>query len=524
MEIKRGFRILFFITLILWAFALAYPLNPDYDLWTRLIAGNCFLTGGKVMLNDIFSYTPTHIWLDHEWGSGVIFSLLEKYSKIININPLYIFSSFKSLMVFFIALLTFLAVKTENPKNSPPYQILYFVLSLSAANMVYASTVRSHMFTFLFFALWIFILETYRKNGNRLLLGILPVSMIFWGNIHGGCLSGLGLLLIYSVGEFLNRKNPFPYILTALVSFSVLFINPYGTEYVRFLFEAGTMNRPWITEWQSPFLTPLLNIKFILFFLFMMTIALIGGISAKFDIKNCDKTKFFTVFSTAMLGASFIKLTPFFVIASSVFMFDDVYKILNGNKTLSFLINPANKAVYAILILLSLGTITLPQKQIPINLKKYPYMPVQFLKENKISGNLFTDMTYGSFCVYKLFPQNRIFMDGRYEEVYNPELLLTMKDFVMQTGENPDAVIKDFPTDIVLLNTPAVSLPAEKSLKRNNWKEIYSDNFWKIYVKPDYPIKDLKKPEFSPQKTLNTMFDTEINFKNDIEKTFFRTL
>ena len=72
------------------------------------------------------------------------------------------------------------------------------------------------------------------------------------------------------------------------------------------------MNRPLISEWQSPFVT--LHLKFILYFAFMMIIALIGIKSANFDIKNCDKTKFFIIIATAMLGVSFIKLTPFFVI------------------------------------------------------------------------------------------------------------------------------------------------------------------------------------------------------------------
>jgi len=510
MKIKK--EILFFTTLILWVFALAYSANPDYDLWSRLIAGNHFLSYGKLMLHDIFSYTPTHIWIDHEWGSGIVFSLLLKLSENINVNPINTFLFFKTLLVFLIIFFTFLTVKIREPKFSTPYQILYFALSLFAANMVYSSTVRCHMFTFLFFVLWLFILELYRKKQNNLLLAILPISMVLWGNLHGGCLSGTGLLLIYSAGEFLNKKNPFPYLITAIFSFLALLINPYGTDYVRFLFEAGTMARPWITEWQSPFLTPILHVKFILFFLFMMIVCLTGIISAKFDIKNCDKTKFFTLTATAMLSASFIKLIPFFVISASVFMFDDVYKTLKRIKAFSFFTNPENKVVYAVIIILSLGSISSAQGQIPINLKKYPHTPVQFIKENKISGNLFTDMTYGSFCVYKLFPQNRIFMDGRYEEVYNPDLLITMKNFIKQEGENPDAVIKDFQTDIVLLNIPVsgIILPAEKSLKKMKWKEIYSDSFWKIYVRPDYPIKNFKQIDFNPKNTMNTMFDTEI--------------
>lgn len=516
MEENKSFKILFFITLFIWAVGMIYPINPDYDLWMRLISGNSFLSSGHVILKDIFSYSPTHIWLDHEWGTSIIFAFIFKLAQNLNVNPIYAFATLKSFLIFLIGLTAFLTVKIKNPKQSSPYQILYFVLSLFAVNMVYASTVRSHMFTFLFFAIWLLILELYRKKENKFLLFLLPFLMLFWGNIHGGCLSGIGILILYSIGEFLNKKSPVPYLISLFACLAMLFINPYGFDYVKFIFEAGTMNRGWISEWQSPFITPLFHIKFIAFFLFIVIISIIQGFSTKFDIKNCDKTKLLTIAVTAVLGVCFTKLTPFFAISAAVFMFDDIYSVLKKANILSPVINPYNKAVYGIILLLALGSINLLKGHSPINLKKYPYMPVQFMKDNKISGNLFTDMTYGSFCIYKLFPQNKIFMDGRYEEVYNPDLLLTMKDFMRQEGKNPNAVINDFPTDIVLLNLPFrnVVLPAEKSLKELKWKEIYADNFWKIYVKPDYPIKELKKSEFDTKNALKTLFDTELFYIN----------
>ena len=48
----------------------------DMDYWARLLQGNAFFELGHILKADIFSYTPTHIWLDHEWGSSIIFSFL----------------------------------------------------------------------------------------------------------------------------------------------------------------------------------------------------------------------------------------------------------------------------------------------------------------------------------------------------------------------------------------------------------------------------------------------------------------
>lgn len=509
MEVNRNFKILFFITLIIWAVSAAFPLNPDYDLWIRLIVGNSFISDGQVVLNDTFSYAPTHIWYDHEWGAGVIFASVKKFADLIKTNPIYLFAALKSFLIFLIGITAFLTVKIRNPKQSSPYQILYFLLPLFAVNMVYVPTVRSQMFTFLFFALWLFVLESYRIKQDRFLLFVLPVTMIFWGNIHGGCLSGIGLLFLYAVGEFLNGKNPFPYLITLLLCFAALLVNPYGIGYIKFLFSAGTLEREWIFEWQSPFAVPFLHLKFIIFFVFMSAVSVLRGILTKFDLNGYDKTKILTVGVTSLAAICFTKLTPFFAVTSAVFMFDDVYFVLKKIRFPKPLTNPCNKAVYGIILLTALGAVNMFKTQSPVNIRKYPYMPVRFLKENKINGNLFTDIAYGSFCIYKLFPQNRIFMDGRYEEVYDPKLLLVMKDFIRQEGDNPNSVINDFPTDIVLLNIPFKNfvLPAEKALKENQWKEIYSDGFWKIYTRPDYELKNIRKIKFNPKDTLNTMFE-----------------
>ena len=47
--------------------------NYDYDLYARLIVGEHFFKTGWITYQDFLSYTPTHLWYDHEWGSSVVF-------------------------------------------------------------------------------------------------------------------------------------------------------------------------------------------------------------------------------------------------------------------------------------------------------------------------------------------------------------------------------------------------------------------------------------------------------------------
>lgn len=77
----------------------------------------------------------------------------------------------------------------------------------------------------------------------------MPLIMIAWNNLHGGCVSGIGLILLYTIGEFLNKKPVKDYIYSFLLTCMVLPINPWGFNYIKFLIIANTMQRPDIAEW-----------------------------------------------------------------------------------------------------------------------------------------------------------------------------------------------------------------------------------------------------------------------------------
>lgn len=504
----KKWQILFFVTLLIWCFALAYPINPDYDLFARLIVGKSVIENGFILKHDFYSYAPTHLWLDHEWGASAIIYWVSTLSEFFNKSILTTLSAFKSLFVFGIFAIATICVNIRNSKYSS-FNILYFALAVFASNIVFASTVRCHMFSFLLFALFVLILELYRLHGKKWLLAILPFLMLLWENTHGGCLSGLGLILIYAVGEFLNKKNPIPYLITLIVSSIVLFVNPYGFEYVKFLFTAGTMSREWISEWASPFATTFYAFKFKIYFIFMILIALLKGIENKFDLKNIDMTKLLLLVSTGYLAVMHTKLLPFFVISSAIFMFDDVLSILNKIRSLSLLANDKNKYVYAVILFISLSALNsanISNNTISVNQKYLPYNAVEFLATNSVKGNILVDMTYGSYVGYKLYPNNKIFMDGRYEEVYFPDLLLEMKDFFRMNGNNFDKILTKYPTDIVLLQKNHTE-NLTKYLVQKNWREIFSDENFIVLIRPDYPKIATKTATFDPK----TIFDTEIS-------------
>ena len=104
----------------------------------------------------------------------------------------------------------------------------------------------------------------------------------------------------------------------------------------------------------------------------------------------------------------------------------------------------------------------------------------EFLKLNKIEGNLITAFGLGSYTSFKLYPQNLIYMDGRYEEVYYDREFDALIRY--EKGEQGwDDVLNYYETDILL---PEKSMPIYNFLKsQKDWIEIFSGPCSGVFVK-----------------------------------------
>ena len=155
MGIKR--KLLFYITLVIFIFAVSMLVsNYDFDLWARLIAGMGVVEGHQVLKTDFLSYTPTHTWWDHEWGSGVVFYLVLKF-----LGP---YSLILLQALFTVGIFVLISKIVKLKYSVMPYCLFIYVFAIMALNQNFSSPVRCHMFSFLLFTLFIYILELARRN------------------------------------------------------------------------------------------------------------------------------------------------------------------------------------------------------------------------------------------------------------------------------------------------------------------------------------------------------------------------
>lgn len=507
---KREFLLLIlFIFIILICQTLTYN-TIDMDYWARLLQGNAFWELGHILKTDPFSYTQTHVWLDHEWGSSVIFSFIQNN---FGFNGILLFRTILTTTIF---ALIFAIIKLQTEKNSSFLNIAYSLFAIFAMPTIIQSGLRCHFFTFLFFTLFIFILELVRKKNNNKLLIILPIIMLFWSNIHGGCVSGLGLLGIYTIGEFLNKKEYKKYLLTLLCCLAVMFINPYGIDYVKFIFMATTMHRPFVTEWISPFAHPNTN--------FMLEFKILYAINFALILLNLKKlktdfTRIFILTACAYLSFKYVKNTPFFIIVSFIFLYEYLTAFFTTKMP-----QKTNKILTLVLVFSSLFFIG----KDAIGSLKYSFLTeqplriVEFIKINNLKGKIISPFDMGSYIAYKLYPDILIYMDGRYEEVYYKETKDNLDDF-FNVNDNWEKVLETNPDYIIV---PTDALINDKLQENNTYKLIYKNEINCLYSKKNKLKQSYILPSNDIKYYEQTAFETNFSFKDEItingEKVIFK--
>ena len=145
------------------------------------------------------------------------------------------------------------------------------------------------------------------------------------------------------------------------------------------------------------------------------------------------------------------------------------------------------------------------------NLSQQPVEIVKFIKNNNLKGNIMAPFDMGSYIAYKLYPDNLIYMDGRYEEVYYNETKKLLDDFFMAT-ENWDKILN---SDIIhdYLIIPNDAMVDEYMKNRKDYKKIYKDNTNSIYSRTDklkniyeLPVKKIKAGTFQEAFSTNVKF------------------
>jgi len=471
--------------LVLFAAILAMSLGPlaDPDFWWHLRAGQWMVEHRLILHQDIFSFTRAgQPWIAHEWLAEVIFYLL------------YRLGGTGLLVLFFALLITAVFALLYLRSDGKPY-LAGFALVLGFLATAPLLGVRPQMFTFLLGNLYWYLLERYRREGKWQWLVPLPLLMVLWVNLHGGYALGVFLIGVFgleAVVECWRRRQEqeaYRYRrqvawlgIALLTSTLAVMLNPNGARMYRYPFE--TLGSPtmqtYIQEWFSP--------DFHLSYWQPLAILLIA-------------TSLIALFSSPRLSLANALLLAFFCYAAlrsgrhvQFFVLAAVPVLSAGGEQICQKYFPRlatrsearrgqNALAVALAVVLGLALagryrMVLRQQEISER-EKFPVEALAWLEQHQPSPNLYNTYDWGGYLIWRLYPQYRVFIDGRadlYGDAFIEEFLSIYR---AQAGWEKQ--LEHYEVRTVLIQPSA--LLAQALQQSDAWTKAYEDEIAVIFIR-----------------------------------------
>jgi hypothetical protein len=260
------------IVIILATFAGPMRPRPDPDTWWHIATGRWILAHGKIPTADPFSWTAHgHLWVAHEWGTDVLFSVMNRWlgpASLLMLAGLLIGAAF-------LLLASALRMVSRNE----------WIIALCLGAAFYPSmlmwTLRPHIISILLIAVYLRTLMAARFRGeSKALWWMIPATAI-WSNLHAGFISGVVLIWVFAVVTVIERR-PFAktFATVALGATVAGALNPAGFGIYPFaIYLAKVSNN--VQEWQPPNLRTPFGLVFAL--IALGTLVLAGMVAKKVD-------------------------------------------------------------------------------------------------------------------------------------------------------------------------------------------------------------------------------------------------
>ncbi len=465
-------RRLFVLLLFLAIFAIATQENVDPDFWWHLRTGQLIWDTGSIPRADPFSHTIAGApWTAHEWLSEAL------------LYAVYAFGGESALILIFAGIIAIAFSLVYAQSEGRPYLAGFLTLAAALTSAI-SWGVRPQMITLLFGALFLYLLEDYRR-GRRHRLWLLPILTLIWVNLHGGYLLGLALIAAYVAGAVassrIGRKAPRvrPLALAFLASGAASLLNPQGPGI--WIYPFGTLGsaamQTYIVEWFSPDFHQAQ-------FLPLAALLLLTVFTMAASRRSPDPTDTLLLLSLGFAGLRSARHVPLFALVAAPILSRHAIEAIARSERWSRWIHPVgghasragtalNGALLALALLAAsfkIGT-SLSNNQ-ALQAEAFPVAAVDFIEANPPDGEMYNLYRWGGYLIWKLWPQHQVFIDGR-ADLYGDAFIETyLETYRLRPGwQEP---LDRFGVDWIIIDakSPLATLLDELE----EWEELYSDD------------------------------------------------
>jgi hypothetical protein len=444
----------------------------DPDLWWHLRTGQWMVETGHVPHSDPFSFTRAgHAWVSHEWLSEVVFYELWKHGGAA--API-VFSAIITTAGFML-----LYLRCPGKKHWAAAATVFGALA-SAPSW----GVRPQMFTFTLASLLLWLLEG-GQDRPRLLFWIPPLFLL-WLNLHAGFALGPALLFAYGVGLIMETavgNTPWqearPIILRVLLlllaCLAVVPLNPSGAQLYRYPFDTLRSHgmRSFIGEWRSPDFHEWLYRPFLLVWLLVPT----ALASSRWRPKG---RVIVPLLLTSFAALDAVRHIPIFVLVAipaiaAALPAASASLAVSGRRPISSRFRPLFTGAFVILLAVFalVKWVSLARNQDAREAEQFPQKAVAFLRASDHPRRIFVYYDWGGYAIWKLYPEYRVFADGR-ADLYGDDLLRQSIKTVVELRTGWRDVLDSWRVEAILV--PPTCAVAQTLLFDPNWHAAFSDS------------------------------------------------
>ena len=500
-ERRGSIKVVFFG--LVWVFLLfsiiLVAMRPirSFDPWWHLATGRWIFQHLAIPRVDPFSFTMLgKPWIDLAW----LFQILEfVVYEIFGFHGLVALKVVIVLLAFYF-LYRLLVFFTENLYLV--FGVLLLTLSIAQARFM----VRPHLLAFLWVVLFLYLFHLYFNEGRLWQVLLLTVVYVLWVNTHGSFVVAPFLVGVFLFGALLERWRwqvkeitSDPSVRRIGVIFLVVILaslcNPYGFKYVTFaLFSHRGMGQEatrYIAEWHRMSFyrlftfNPLTRIGQIAL-LFWVTFLLIVVNLFQRNLRAFTHIAIFSLMLYLSLKHGRFAALAGFVLAPSIVC---LYSQVADDLSLDFL------RVLSLIVLI-FPIIFLVFRLVPSRLdspelgravsRNYPHGVVKFIREYDLRGNMFNKYGYGGFLIWNLYPQCRVFIDGRTPTVYPADFYWVYRMVYKDKGLFKD-LASEYNINIVIEKSD--SSIAKYLAKDNRWRLVFFDEVTTLFLRGDIADK-----------------------------------
>lgn len=464
-------------------------MNMDGDIGRHLTIGQWILSTRSIPTSDVFSHTMAGEPLTpHEWLAQVFFALANQF---LGLDGVVILTAAVIATAFW---LVFHA--SIQRSGSLLAGLVISFLAAGAASLHWLT--RPHIFTFLFLALWVHVLEQIRAGKTRAWLW-LPLLMLAWVNTHGAYIAGMVVWLIYVLGwaweRWIERSEPQstngglkPLLLGGVVSAAITFANPAGA-YI-WATSVGYVGNEYLVGHTAEYLSPDFHDSSTWLFLLLIVFALgVLGLAGR----RRDATDVLLVCAWLAMSLYSARNIPLFAIVAAPVIAKATWEVLHA---MAERVRAARQMValdericvmetrlrgwvwigvamiVAAMALQSGVRLDALRQGNQFDATVFPVEAVNWLEDHPQEGEVFNYFPWGGYLLYRQWPEVNVFIDGQTD--FYGEALTREYEQVLLVDAGWENILAKYKVGWVIW--PVDGRLAQTLQASTDWKLVYKDD------------------------------------------------